>query len=197
MSKSFTPWVRDFKLGTCFLLPGLVMGYISLRGPNPDIQMLLLSIPFMTLGGYMIKNGFVRWNGKQIEQGAIRSIKWPEGWSAQANKPLPSGGDVDLLVEGPEGERFAIEIKSTSDVTVKMPFLGIGTPKLKTHDGRKLRDDPVNQAIQAAQAVAATPVLWFPKAKPKTVKIGELTVVLGNKKRLLKAMDVPLGWTWW
>jgi hypothetical protein len=188
-------YLRDFQVGFGFALPGVIASVVLFK-----LRMwegLAVTIPMVVIGALALRSGFARYWGGVVEKTAIASLKWPSGWQASANQPLSKGGDVDLLVEGPDGERFAIEIKSQSDAQLKTGWLGLGTPKVVDSAGRKLKGDPIGQAIANADAMAAQAVLWFPKARIKKTSVlpsKGLIVVMGGNKPLLKAIGARVSW---
>jgi len=157
---------------------------------------VIASFAMMGLGGMWLKSSIARWSGKQIEQKSVKSIKLPDSWTVTANKMLPGGGDVDLVLESDHGDVYAVEIKSLEDVIVKPGFLMLTQPKLIRTNGKKITDDPLKQAKKNADALAAIPVLWCPKARKRAItSINGVKVVLGPNKTLYKALGVKrLGW---
>ena len=145
----------------------------------------------------LFKNGFIRWNGKQVEISSVRQLKLPDGWKGQHEYRIPKG-DIDILIEGPTGDRFAVEIKALESLVINQPIFGLGKMTLSDRTGRKLRDDPFPQTISNARFVNARPVLWLPKATGKTQTLRNgVTVVYGSSKALRKAIGVPPGWSLW
>lgn len=195
---SFSPWKRPLGIGSLLLLTGGLTLYYSLHSKPLPFDALIAGFGQLVIAGLLLKNGLIRWNGKQVELSSVRGLKLPSGWSGHHSYQLPQGGDVDILVEAPNGDRFAVEIKSIQSLTIKQPFLGIGKMVLTDHAGRTVREDPFPQTIRNAHAVAAQPVLWLPKAQGKTLKLRNgVTVVYGPGKSLLKAMGAPSGWALW
>jgi hypothetical protein len=190
------PWARQTRVGSSLLLAGAsgAAAAYALKAPW-EVPVGLGAVAL--LGCFLLHQAYARWRGKYIEKRAIGSLSWPEGWIATPNIGLPGGGDVDLLVEAPTGERFAIEIKAFRDVDVKVPFLGLGRPRIVTKAGRRVREDPVAQARAAAQAVEARPVLWFPQGRGRAFKRrGEdLMVVFGSGPKLQRALGLR-RWSW-
>ena len=197
-NKKFAPWVRSFQFGFLLAVPGTgILLYACKQNPIP-LQMLAISLGLLAVGGLLIKNGLNRWTGKQVEQNSIKSLRFPDDWTVLPNHMLGKGGDIDLYVVSPDGQGYAIEIKTIQDLVVKIPFLGLGQAQLLTPSGKKLKEDPLPQTIRNAQAVDAKPVLWLPKAKAKTVKLRNgVIIVQGNKRALFKAIGCKaVGWSW-
>lgn len=197
--RHFSPWIRSFQFGFLFAVPGAaLLLYASKQTPMP-LQLLAASLVMLCVGGLLINNGLTRWSGKQVEQTSIKSLKFPEDWTVHPNYMLDKGGDIDLYAISPDGLGYAIEIKAIQDLVIKIPFLGLGQAKLLTPSGKKLKEDPLPQTIRNAQAVDATPILWLPKAKSKTVKLrGGVIVVQGGKRALFKAIGCKTaGWSLW
>jgi hypothetical protein len=196
--KHFAPWMRDFKVGTIFSIPGgLCLLYSYATRPFP-IEVGVAGVALLGIGFIMLRQGFTRWNGKQIEQSSIRSLSLPDHWTVKPNYMLSDGGDIDLYLESPDGERFAIEIKTIQGLVVKHTWMGFGKTELLTPIGKKLKDDPIPQTLRNAEAVLATPVLWLPRASGKTVKTKSgVIIVQGGKRQLYKAIGVKSGWSLW
>lgn len=197
-NKAFAPWVRDFKVGAFFSVPGaLLLAYCYSHRPL-SLEALLAGLGLLGIGTLMLKQGYLRWTGKQIEQSSIRALNLPEHWTSKPNYMLSTGGDIDLYLESPDGERFAVEIKTIQGLEVKHTWMGLGKTELLTPGGKKLKEDPIPQTLRNAEAVSATPVLWLPKAYGKTVKTKSgVIIVQGNRKRLLKAVGAKSGWSLW
>ena len=197
-SRAFSPWMRDLKWGTVFVVPGALTLYYELSQPPVSLNVMLVGLALLGIGGLLLNRGMARWTGKQVETSSIRALSFPEHWTSKPNYMLSSGGDIDLYVESPDGERFAIEIKSIEAVVIKHSFLGMGQSRLLTPAGKALKDDPQIQTLRNAEAVAATPVLWLPKASGKTVRLKSgVIVVRGGKRQLFKAIGCKSGWSLW
>lgn len=196
--KHFAPWVRDFKVGAIFSIPGvLCLLYAYATRPFP-VEVTLTGLALLFIGFIMLRQGFTRWNGKQIEQSSIRSLSLPDHWVSKPNYMLSGGGDIDLYLESPDGERFAVEIKTIQGLEVKHTWMGFGKTELLTPTGKKLKEDPIPQTLRNAEAVLATPVLWLPKASGKTVKTKSgVIIVQGGKRQLYKAIGAKSGWSLW
>lgn len=196
--KHFAPWARDFKVGAIFSIPGvLCLLYAYATRPFP-LEVTLAGLALLFIGFIMLRQGFTRWNGKQIEQSSIRSLSLPEHWVSKPNYMLSDGGDIDLYLESPDGERFAVEIKTIQGLEVKHTWMGLGKTELLTPAGKKLKEDPIPQTLRNAEAVLATPVLWLPKASGKTVKTKSgVIIVQGGKRHLYKAIGAKSGWSLW
>jgi len=190
------PWARQSRVGGALLLVGGA-GAAGAYAQGWGWETVIVCLAIGGVGAAMLQAAYARWHGKRIEQRAIASLKWPAGWTATPNVGLPGGGDVDLLVGSPTGERFAIEIKALRDVEVRVPFLGLGRPRIIKKGGKSVREDPVAQARAAALAVQARPVLWFPQARGRRFKRrGEdLVVVFGSAAKLQRALGLR-RWFW-
>lgn len=196
--KPFSPWKRPLQIGSVLMLTGGITLYYCLHTKPMPLEFLLAGLGQLGLSGLLLKNGFIRWNGKQVELASVRGLKLPDHWHGRHSYALPQGGDIDILLEAPNGDRFAVEIKSLESLTIKQPLLGLGKMTLTDHAGRPVRDDPFPQTIRNAQAAAAHPVLWLPKARGKTLNLRNgVTVVFGSSKALLKAVGAPVGWSLW
>lgn len=128
---------------------------------------------------------------QKLEQRSIKSLSLPDGWTITPNYAVKGAGDVDLLIESPSGVRYAVEIKSISDIVVQPGFLFLTPSRLSRESGKKLADDPLPQTISNAALVDAIPVLWCPKARQKKpAKVKGVLVVLGGQKMLKKAIGI-------
>ncbi len=197
-SREFTPWKRPLQIGSVFLLTGCATLYYCLHTRPMPLEVLLIGFAQLGLSGLLLKSGFVRWNGKLVEVSAVRSFKLPDRWHGKHSYRLPGGGDIDLYLESPTGDRFAVEIKSLENLVVKEVMFGLGKTTLTDAGGRPVRDNPFPQTIRNAEAVTAKPILWLPKARGKTITLRNgVTVVYGSQKALLKAIGAPVGWSLW
>jgi hypothetical protein len=194
----FSPWKRPLQIGAVLLLTGSVTLYYCLHTRPMPLQVLLIGLAQLVVGCLLVKTGLIRWNGKQVEISAVRSFKLPEHWQGKHSYRLPAGGDIDLYLESPAGDRFAIEIKSLESLVVKEAPFGLGKTTLSDSVGRPVRDDPFPQTIRNAEAVTAKPILWLPKARGKTTKLRNgVTVVYGSQNSLLKAVGAPTNLSLW
>lgn len=193
-SKPFRPWRKGFICGSALLGIGAVLMTHAVRTPPISPAALITSVGFLGVGGLWFRSALRRWSGKSVEQRSIKSLSLPDGWTLTANYAIKGAGDIDLLIESPTGERYAVEIKSVVDVVVKPGFLFFTRSTLTRQNGKKLADDPLPQTISNAAAVDAIPVLWCPKARPhKPVKVKGVIVVLGGQKLLKKAVGARTG----
>lgn len=189
--ETFAPWKKGFIGGSLLVSLGVVTLFATYRMPPMSPPAVLASFAMMGLGGMWLKSSIARWSGKQVEQKSIRSLKIPESWTATPNWKLPGGGDADLVLESDDGDKYAVEIKSLEDVIVKPGFLMLTQPKLVRSNGKKITDDPLNQARKNAEALAAIPVLWCPNARKRAIAtINGVKVVLGPNKLLYKALGI-------
>lgn len=195
----FKPWRKGFWIAAALGLPGAGAAYYAMSTQPLQLKVLGGGVVAMWASWIVFKGAYSRWLGKQVESASVKSIKLPDGWTLESGVLVPGAGDVDLVIEGPDGKRFAIEIKSNQDVQVAngIPFLT--KPKLQTKEGKSLPAAFLIQASKNAERVDATPVLWFPKARTASVqKIGNVQVVLGDKAKLLKAIGCKeIGFSWW
>ena len=193
--RKFAPWRRQFQIGAALLLGGGATLLICFSvTPFPMLPaaagMVLLAVAAATL-----KAAFMRWRGKRVERSSIRSLQLPLGWECRANLKLSIGGDVDLFLQAPGGDRFAVEIKSFESLAVRRGFLGFGRPRLTDAHGRELPRDPMGQTIRNARALSARPVLWLPKARGRTLGLGNgVIVVPGPGDQLLRAVGARRPW---
>lgn len=193
-TKQFRPWLKGFLGGSVLIACGSLLMLHATRSPPISPAELLTSISFIGVGGLWFRSALRRWSGKHIEQRSINSLSLPDGWTVTANYAIKGAGDIDLLIESPSGDRFAVEIKALVDVIVKPGFLFLTPRSLRRADGKKLSSDPLDQTISNADRVDAIPMLWCPKARPhKPVRIRGAIVVLGGQRTLKKALGIRLG----
>jgi hypothetical protein len=190
----FAPWRKGLIGSSVLLAAGGAALYVTLKTPPMNLGAFGISASLLAIGGFWMKSSLARLSGKQIEQSSIRTLKLPDDWKVQPNYLLRSGGDIDLLIVSPDGIRYAVEIKSQTNVAVQHSFMGLGKSRLVDRAGKKLSQDAVKQAKNAAAEVDAQPVIWFPKGDGPTSKVDGVTVVFGNSKGLKKAIKAPVGW---
>ena len=196
---SFKPWRKGFWIAAALGLPGAGAAYYAVTTQPLQLKVLGGGVVAMWASWIVFKGAYARWLGKQVEAASVKSIKLPDGWTLESGVLVPGAGDVDLVIEGPDGKRFAIEIKSNQDVQVASGIPFLTKPRLETKEGKSLSGAFLAQAAKNAERVDAAPVLWFPKARKTAVQeIGKVQVVLGDKTKLLKAMGCKKnGFSWW
>jgi hypothetical protein len=196
------PWARQLSTGLASLFGGgaalatAALGVVD-RG-RPEIA--AAGVALSALGCVLLASVQRRWAGKRVERVALESLKLPPNWEARANVPLPrGGGDIDLVIGSPHGERYAVEIKALRDVRLKRSWFGFVPSRLVTRGGDRLKVDPLEQTIRNAEAYQrATPVLWLPKASGRSTLLETgVWVVFGGTKSLKRAIGCPTGWTLW
>ena len=198
----FRPWIGKLKVGLGFLILGPLAAYL---GQDWILSVAIFGWLITMIGFVFLGQALVRMNGQWIEQRAIKSLRLPPGWRVTPNVLVKGIGDIDIdiVIESPSSERFAVEIKSHKGVKWKKGWFGIGDGELVRLNGRKLERDPVGQVIRAAEAIDATPVLWFPAAPWSvsvsgnaqfTMKSGVI-VVQGSERLLQKALGAKFAWS--
>ena len=188
-------WRRQFLIGAALLLGGggALLACFSVT-PFPALP-AAAGLVLLAVAAAMLKAAFMRWRGRRVEQSSIRSLRLPSDWECRPNLRLSIGGDVDLFLQAPGGERFAVEIKSFESLAVRRGFLGLGRPRLTDARGRELPRDPMGQTIRNARTLFARPVLWLPKARGRTLVLGNgLIVVPGPGDQLLRAVGARKAW---
>lgn len=131
---------------------------------------VFVGIAMAIVGTVLLQRLSNRFRGRRVEQKAIRKLRLPDGWDVEANVPLPGMGDADLLVISPKGRRFSIEIKAFRGVALKQATIFSKGENLTYPSGQRIIPDPIHQAIQNAEILNATPVIWLPEAKGKPVQ---------------------------
>lgn len=195
----FKPWRKGFWIAAALGLPGAGAAYYAVSHQPLQLKVLGGGVVAMWASWIVFKGAYARWLGKQVESASVKSIKLPDGWKLESGVLVAGAGDIDLVIEGPDGNRFAVEIKSNQDVQVASGIPFLTKPKLQTKEGKSLPAAFLAQAAKNAERVDAAPVLWFPKARNTSIQeIGKVQVVLGDKTKLLKAMGCKKsGFSWW
>lgn len=151
---------------------------------------IFLSGAFLILAAWKrLDRGMARAYGKDIEKDALADIRkhLPKNWKMTTTVMTPYG-DVDMFIYDDLDKRFAIEIKSHTDIKVHY-FLWFFWPSLRHKNGRKLQKDPIAQTKTIANHVQATPILWFPKhTAGKIAQVQGIWVVMGDRSQLVKAI---------
>jgi hypothetical protein len=214
MAKAFRPWLIDLKLAVVFTaLAALATGLFSFSVDQDQAQgqvagqavarwkSYFLSCSLVFGAGILIfMNRFLRrFNGQVVEARALNDLERRLGanWELTRNVSLPSGGDLDGLLRGPDGLAFALEIKSKVSVKIVKGLLGM-RDVLVDHEGVAVNSAMLKQAIKNAHQVGAVPVLWFPRAKQQSYakNIQGVVVVCGSASYLMRALGVK-GRSWW
>lgn len=126
--------------------------------------------------------------GIKTEFKAVQKLsRWiPKDWTIQQGVFI-GAGDLDILVKSPQGQTFAIEVKSQRAVAIKGWFMH----KLVRTGGSPFPRDPLKQASANAQRVRGQPILWFPRAMDrKLTQLDGVIVVLGQKDYILRALGL-------
>lgn len=180
-------------IGTGFILVGSVPIAAIGREAVSMPTFLTICIASCLIGFMLLSNGWVRYRGTLVEKRSIRRLRIPASWRMESNVKLRQG-DLDVLLRGPDGQRYAVEIKSFRGVKLKRGAGGV--EELRYKDGRPFSKDPVAQTLRAAEETNALPVLWLPEAPPaKTFQMQcGLIVVQGNGKSLLRAVGARHAW---
>lgn len=196
----FRPWMGQIKVGLGFLIPGPLAAYF---GHDTILSVAIFGWLITMIGFVFLGQALVRMNGQWIEQRAIKSLRLPPDWRVTPNVLVKGIGDIDIVIESPSSERFAVKINSHKGVKWKKGWFGIGDGELVRLNGRKLERDPVGQITQAAKIINATPVLWFPAAPWSLSLSGNarfkmrsgVIVVQGSERQLRKALVAVSIWS--
>jgi hypothetical protein len=196
----FRPWFLDLQLSVVFtalagLAACLLSGDLALRWHG-----YLLSFTLVFGAGALIfgKRFFIRFNGQVVEVRALNDLAKRHGssWALTRNVPLPAGGDLDGLLRGPDGQSFALEIKSKVSVKIVRGVFGI-QDMLVDHDG-VAQKSMLQQAKRNAYQVGAVPVLWFPNGRDQSYSknVQGVVVVCGPGSFLVRSLGLR-GRAWW
>jgi hypothetical protein len=153
----------------------------------------LLGTGLIFFGWLLAGQAWRRWLGVHVERQAFKRLKLPAGWTAHHGYPSPLGGDIDVFIKSPGGQQWAVEVKSKRDVHSRRAFMGLGSRYLCDAQGRRLAPQDLRQAQDNAQAASARAVLWYPRAAGPSVQVEGCLVVLGDARRLRRA----IGASWW
>lgn len=201
MTDEFKPYKRDFLFGSVLSVVGLSALGLALAKLQQlaGVQTYLwtTAMAFVVPGCIYLNQGYSRWHGQAFEKkwrkklaGALK-----EGWVVEGGIRVTQG-DLDALLEGPDGERFAIEIKSQRRIRIAKGGL-ITKAKLIDHKDKTVGRDALVQAARNGAEVSGKAVLWYPGAKVRGTNkdVEGVVVVCGGHKELLKALGVPKkGW---
>lgn len=96
--------------------------------------------------------------GRKVETQALGEVETllPVGWSMRTGMLLAQGGDADLELTTPHGDRYVIDVKSRTD------RMDLSTPK---GDRTKSWPEIHTQVSQAARQLQGVPVVWQPLAR--------------------------------
>lgn len=172
----FKPWKRDFHVSFFWLVLGLaILGaaitwYLDIRNPYVALAGMVSVAPFYVATLHLEK-GQKRKHGKNVEKAALEAFAavMPEDWHIMPERMLDSGGDIDLPLCFPNGERCVVEIKSWHG----------WTGFFRTYRARA-------QVYRQRYAVkAAYGVIWLPHAKPAFSEFHGGIFVVGGRARYL------------
>lgn len=188
-TQASTPWLPNALIGTGFLFAGATPLALLWREASSRPMFVTICLTSSVIGLVILGKVWIRYRGTLVERRSVRQLKLPDGWKKESNLPLSRDGDLDLLVTGPMGERFAIEIKSYQGVVMKRAMFG-KSEELRYRDGRPFSRDPVAQVLKASEEKNASPVIWLPEAPAARLirmKCGVL-VVQGGPSGLARAI---------
>lgn len=198
--EDFKPWRTDWLFGS--ILAGLATVFVLVAtsiqmGAVPGNFLKISAAMFGVIAVFFLRRGFGRSHGASVEKKAIRDLqkKLGNGWVVTPNVEIQYG-DLDALLEGPDQQRFCVEIKSQRNVRIAVGGL-LSSDRLVDHKGKATAKDALAQAKSVAQQAVGTPVLWYPHAKQLSSSKGVdgVVVVCGPVKALLKALKIPRkGW---
>lgn len=194
---TFAPWRRDFACGALLLLAAAAAVWLAMQGLPERLWGLAVGPLLAVAGLRLIRRGRIRRRGKTAERDAIGDLgDLPGGWSIEANRPLPYGGDLDLYLVGPDGVGYAIEIKSYRAVIVERRFFGL-RKRLLAANGRPFERNPLAQTIRNAQHLRAVPILWLPRAQGRIERLADgVVLVRGDAEQLKRVLGIRWWWPW-
>jgi len=177
----------------CVAVAGLLgLWAFTHRALEPAVVALVFAVGAWIAAG----QAWRRWLGVHVERRAFERLKLPSGWHAHDGGSSPAGGDIDILITAPDDSRFAVEVKSKTNIATRRTWGGFGPWILCDGRGRKVARDDLAQAMTNAQAVSATPVLWYPRAVDgATAHVEGVCVVFGSPRKLRRAIGAG-GWLW-
>lgn len=202
MSEEFRPWRADFLFGGILSVLCAVFLYLGFAGfalLSPLATFFKVGAALFGAGALLYwRRGLGRSHGSAVERKAIQQLqkRAGKGWTVTANVSI-QGGDLDALLEGPEEvDRFCIEIKSQRVIRIAVGGL-MSRDRLVDGKGKAYGKDALAQALRNAEQAVGTPVLWYPRAKVRSMSksVDGVVVVCGPVGDLLKALKVPSkGW---
>lgn len=197
-AKSIAPlsWLPNMAIGAGFLIAGLAPLLLLWQDAFSRPVFVVICTTSGVIGFLIMGRSWARYRGTLVERYSVRKLRLPAGWRKESNVALRRGGDLDLLLIGPEDKRFAVEIKSYRGVQLKRASFG-KAEELRYKDGRSFSKDPVRQVLAAAEETNSLPVLWMPEApstKTLHMKCG-VVVVQGKSGNLIKAINGK-NWLW-
>jgi hypothetical protein len=196
----FRPWLLDLQIAGLTLVIASLAAVLAWQFPASALHTLALTTTgtFAIAAVLFMRRLMRRVHGQMSEARALRKIEklMVNGWSLKRNVMLTSG-DLDGLVNGPDGQALALEIKSKASLRILKGSLW-RKDKLVDVKGQPIDSKMLKQARENAFQVNAHPILWFPDAKEQAFAndIEQVTVVCGPPRYLLKTMGIPMK-AWW
>jgi hypothetical protein len=199
-STPFRPWLAELQLaGITFVIAAIAAAFVWLF-PASELRIygINIAVTFAVGTFILVRRTRRRVHGQASEARALRRLEnlLGGGWTLHNNVMLPLG-DLDGLLSGPDGHRFALEIKSKSSLKILKGTLW-RKDKLVDIKGRPIDPKMLEQTRNNAFQVVAHPVLWFPDAKEQAFSsdIEQVIVVCGPSAHLLKVLGIPKK-SWW
>ncbi len=121
--------------------------------------------------------------GRAVEAQAIEELQaqLPAGWLMRTGVLLAQGGDADIELTAPYGERFVIDVKARTD------RMDLSAPK---GDRVKSWAEIHAQVISAARQLQGLPVVWQPRTGDEDFSlVGEVWCLRGNARTLMEALS--------
>lgn len=154
---------------------------------HPGLSLLGAGICLAGIG--FLWRGYRRHHERQIRRTAIRRLKLPTEWQLTFVAEHPINGP-DMMVSGPDGERFVIFIRPWKQVLVKRKLF-TGDIRLAHVSGRDITPDIVLETVTLARRQHGCAVLWLPAAKIHSIVIRHnFILVHGSAAYLKRAMGI-------
>lgn len=124
-----------------------------------------------------------REEGRAVERQAIGELEenLPAGWSLRTNLLLAHGGDADIELTSPAGQRYVIDVKARTD------RMDLSAPR-----GERMKSWPEihGQVTRAARQLQGVGVVWQPRTTDEDFYLVEgLWCLRGSARTLMEALE--------
>lgn len=191
MQTAFEPWKRDRELAHALMIVGAAAFAAC------AIAALFGAVAVATINGVLgfvvfaaatrfLRSAARREHGKRVEESAALAAKGllePEGFRLRTNVPARALGDIDLVVDMPDGKSIPVEIKSYVRWRQFLWFVG-------EREARAFKQ--ISGQIRYLRAPRG--IIWLPNGRPTLLQklfppSGRgVKVVLGDARRLRQAL---------